>query len=73
VAALKLGLGDHIHCSVFREYPPNPPTVAQMEEDLGPAFRGVLPLVQSAVPDGYRVIMAHHCGYAGRKYTHLTF
>jgi hypothetical protein len=71
-AALKLGLGDHIHCSVFRKYPQNPPTVAQMQETLGPAFREVLPFVQSAVPDGYRVIMAHHCGYAGRKYTHLT-
>jgi len=70
-AVFKLGLGDHIHCSVFRRYPENPPTAAQMEEDLGPAFREVLPLVQSAVPD-YRVIMAHHCGYAGRKYTHLT-
>jgi anti-sigma factor (TIGR02949 family) len=71
-AALRLGLGDHIHCSVFRKYPQNPPTIAQMEEKLGTAFSGVLPLVQSAVPDGYRVIMAHHCGYAGRKYTHLT-
>ena len=71
-AVLKLGLGDHIHCSVFRKYSQNPPTIAQMEEKLGPAFGKVLPIVQSAVPDGYRVIMAHHCGYAGRKYTHFT-
>ena len=69
---LQLGLGDHIHCSVFRKYPQNPPTVAEMQEKLGPAFQGVLPLAQAAVPEGYRVIMAHHCGYAGRKYTHLT-
>jgi len=28
--------------------------------------------VKAAVPEGYRVIMAHQCGYAGRKFVHLT-
>jgi anti-sigma factor (TIGR02949 family) len=70
---LKVGLGDHIHCSVFRKYPQNPPTAEKMEADLGPAYKGLLPLVRAAVPDGYRVIMAHQCGYAGRKFIHLTF
>src|SRR6185295_2060414 len=28
---------------------------------------------RAALPDGYRVIMAHHCAYAGRKFIHLTF
>lgn len=71
-AVLKVGLGDHIHCSIFRKYPEHPPTVEQMAEKLGPAYEGLLPLVKSAVPDGYRVIMAHECTYAGRKFTHLT-
>jgi anti-sigma factor RsiW len=71
-AILRVGLRDHIHCSVFRKYPKNPPPVEQMEEKLGPSYRGLLPLVRAAVPDGYRVIMAHQCGYAGRKYIHLT-
>jgi hypothetical protein len=30
-------------------------------------------VVRAAVPDGYRMIMAHQCGYAGRKFVHLTF
>jgi hypothetical protein len=71
-AVLKVGLGDHIHCSVFRKYPQKPPTVAEMEEKLGPSYQGLLLLVKSAVPEGYQVIMAHQCGYAGRKFVHLT-
>ena len=71
-AVLKVGLGDHIHCSVFRKYPKDPPAVEKMETDLGPSYKGLLPVVRAAVPDGYRVIMAHQCSYAGRKFVHLT-
>jgi anti-sigma factor (TIGR02949 family) len=69
---LKIGLADHIHCSVFRKYSRTPPAAAQMERELGPSYKGLLRLVKAAVPDEYRVIMAHQCGYAGRKYIHLT-
>ena len=72
-AVLKVGLGDHIHCSIFRKYPQNPPPVEKMEADLGPVYKGLLPLVRAAVPEGYRAIMAHQCGYAGRRFVHLTF
>ena len=44
-----------------------------MEDDLGPTYSGLLPVVRAAVPQGYRVIMAHQCSYAGRKFIHLTF
>jgi anti-sigma factor (TIGR02949 family) len=69
---LKAGLGDHIHCAIFRKYPQNPPTVEHMAKDLGPAFEGLLPLVKSAVPGDYRVVMGHQCTYSGRKFIHLT-
>jgi putative zinc finger protein len=72
-AVLKVGLGDHVHCSVFRKYPKAPPPVEKMEAELGPSYKGLLPVVRAAVPDGYRVIMAHQCSYAGRKFIHLTF
>jgi anti-sigma factor (TIGR02949 family) len=72
-AVLKVGLGDHIHCSIFRKYPKESPPVEKMEGDLGPAYSGLLPVVRAAVPQGYRVIMAHQCSYAGRKFIHLTF
>lgn len=71
-AVLKVGLGDHIHCSIFRKYPQNPPSIEKMEAALGPLYKGLLPVVRAAAPEGYRVIMAHQCSYAGRKYIHLT-
>jgi len=72
-SVMKVGLRDHIHCSIFRKYPKDPPPVEKMEADLGASYKGLLPVVRAAVPDGYRVIMAHQCSYAGRKFIHLTF
>jgi len=71
-AILKVGLGDHIHCSIFRTYPKDPQPVEKMEAELGPAYVGLLPVVRAAVPEGYKVIMAHQCSFAGRKFVHLT-
>jgi anti-sigma factor (TIGR02949 family) len=71
-AVLKVGLGDHIHCAVFRKYPKTPPTVDVMEEKLGPEFKGLLPVVRASVPDGYRIVMAHQCTYGDRKFVHFT-
>jgi hypothetical protein len=72
VSIFKSGLGDHIHCAVFRKYPRNPPTVAEMEAELGPEYRGLLPLVKPAVPPGYCIVMAHQCTYGPRHFVHLT-
>jgi hypothetical protein len=72
-SVLKVGLGDHIHCSIFRKYPKDPPSLEKMEANLGESYKGLLPVVRQAVPDGYRVVLAHHCGYAGRKFIHLIF
>jgi hypothetical protein len=71
-AVLKVGLGDHIHCSVFRKYPKNPPSVEEMAEKLGPAYQDLAPLVKARVPEEYRIILAHQCGYQGRRFVHLT-
>jgi anti-sigma factor (TIGR02949 family) len=72
-SVMKLGLGDHVHCAVFRKYPKNPPPVEQMMKDLGPSFEGLLPVVRAAVPQDFRVVMAHECSFAGRNYVHFTF
>jgi anti-sigma factor (TIGR02949 family) len=72
-AILKVGLADHIHCAIFRKYPKDPQPVEKMEAELGPAYAGLLPVVRAAVPEGYKVIMAHQCSYDGRKFVHLTF
>ncbi len=71
-AVLKVGLGDHIHCSIFRKYPKNPPSVDEMAQKLGPAYQDLVPLVKARVPEDYRIILAHQCGYQGRRFVHLT-
>jgi anti-sigma factor RsiW len=68
----KPGLGDHIHCALFRKYPANPPSIQEMESKLGDDYKGLLPLVSKAVPEGYKVVLAHQCTYAGRQFIHLT-
>ena len=70
-AVLKAGLGDHIHCAVFRKYPKNPQPVEQMETELGPEYKGLLPVVRAALPEGHRIVMAHQCTYLGRKFVHF--
>src|SRR6516225_6621347 len=71
-AVLKVGLGDHIHCSIFRKYPKDPPSVEEMAQKLGPAYQDLVPLVKARVPEEYRIILAHQCGYQGRRVVHLT-
>jgi anti-sigma factor (TIGR02949 family) len=66
------GLCDHIHCAVFRKYPQYPPSLQEMESRLGDEYQGLLPLVGPAVPEGYKVVLAHQCTYAGRRFVHLT-
>jgi anti-sigma factor (TIGR02949 family) len=69
---LKVGLGDHLHCAVFRKKAASVPTVGEMEKELGPGYRGLLPAIRAAAPEGYTVVMAHHCGYLNRNFVHLT-
>ena len=71
-AVLKVGLGDHIHCSIFRKYPKDPPSVEEMAQRLGPAYQDLVPRVKARVPEEYRIILAHQCGYQGRRFVHLT-
>lgn len=69
---MRVGLGDHIHCSVFRKYPTNPPTTEQFLAKINPQYSGLIPIVRSEVPDTYRMMLAHECKYHGRKFIHLS-
>ena len=68
---MRVGLGDHVHCSVFRKFPKNPPTLESMAQKLGPEYEGLLPLVKEQAPGDLRIVMAHQCTYHGRKFVHL--
>lgn len=63
---MKVGLGDHIHCAVFRKYPKMPPAA-----ELGSKFADLLPIVQSHIPANYSIKLAHECHYLGRKFIHV--
>jgi hypothetical protein len=68
---MKVGLGDHVHCTVFRKFPKNPPALDEMTQKLGPEYEGLLPLVRDKVPADFKIVLAHRCGYHGRKFVHL--
>jgi hypothetical protein len=70
---LRVGLGDHIHCAVYRKYPEHPESLQKMIADLGPDFMPLLPVVRSKVPGNLQLVMAHRCSYKHRRFVHFTF
>jgi hypothetical protein len=69
---MRVGLGDHIHCAVFRKYPKNAPTADEFVKDMPMQYAGLIPIVRSQVPGTYRMTLAHQCVYEGRTFTHLS-
>ena len=70
---MRVGLGDHIHCSVFRKYPKDAPSAEQVIAAMTPEFRGLIPLVKEHVPSDCELMTAHQCRYHLRPFTHLAF
>ena len=71
-AIMRVGLGDHIHCAVFRKFPKDPPAISQLVSDMGPQYKDLVAVVNDRVPSGYRMMMAHHCQFNGRAFIHLS-
>ncbi|WP_321475740.1 hypothetical protein [uncultured Paludibaculum sp.] len=69
---MRVGLGDHIHCSVFRKFPANPPTVEELTHKLGPEYGGLIPIVHRHIPSDFKLMLAHQCRYHGRPFVHLS-
>lgn len=70
---MRAGLGNHIHCSVYRKYPANPPKIGELIADIGPRYAGLIPIVRKHVPERFQMTMAHRCGYREREFVHLSF
>ena len=68
---MRVGLGDHLHCAIFRKYPKRAEPIAEMKQALTPAYAGLLDAVQKKVPAGLLVIDAHKCVVEGREFVHL--
>jgi len=69
---MRVGLGDHIHCSVFRKYPKNAPTAEEFVKKMNADYAGLVPIVRRYVPDTYQMRLAHECRYHGRRFVHLS-
>ena len=69
---MRVGLGDHLHCAVFRKFPSKAPAVEEMETKLGPEFKDLIPAVRQFVPEDYKLVLGHACRYQGRKFIHLS-
>ena len=69
---MRVGLSDHIHCSVFRKFPKDAPKLEDLEAKLGTEYRPLIPVVRQHLPDDTRLMISRIFGYHGRKFTHLS-
>ncbi len=68
---MRVGLGDHIHCAVFRKYPKNPPSMEHFISDMGPQYSPIIPIVRDRVPGDLVLQQAHQCSYHSRPFVHM--
>ena len=68
---MRVGLGDHVHCAVFRKFPKDAPKVADLVKRMSAVQRPLVEIVQKHVPADYKLMIAHECRYHGRKFVHL--
>lgn len=69
VAALRVGLDDHVHCAVIRQR--NNP--ARNTDKLAPQYKPILAAARQHVPAGMQLAVAHECHFSGRTFIHMTF
>lgn len=68
---LGTGLSDHVHCSVYRKYPKEAPPLEKLHTSIGPEYKELVDLVRAQMPQGFRMFIAHECGYMDRKFIHI--
>lgn len=69
--AMRPGLDDHLHCSVYGRVPETLPPLAEAVKDLPPQFAEVLTVVQQKAPQSFQLYSAHQCTRHGRKFVHF--
>ncbi len=65
------GLGDHLHCARFRQFPAQAPAYEELLHEMGPELSALAPLVKARIPEEFEIVMAHRCAYQGRRFIHL--
>jgi hypothetical protein len=67
---LKIGLGDHIHCALHRDFSKGPWSAERISHEMG-EYLSLVPAVRERVPQDYTLMVAHRCNYQGRNFVHL--
>jgi len=68
---MSVGLKDHVHCTVYRKFPKVQPGLDELAAKLEPRFRPLATLVSQKVGGDFKVVLAHECGYQGRRFIHI--
>jgi hypothetical protein len=68
---LGAGLSDHVHCSVYRKYPKEAPSLEKLHSQIGPEYKDLVDVVRAQMPAGFRIFIAHECGYMDREFIHV--
>jgi anti-sigma factor (TIGR02949 family) len=68
---MRPALADHVHCSVFRKYPKQPPSVQTLNQKIGPEYKDLVNAISNEVPADFKVYIAHQCRYDERPFIHV--
>src|SRR5262249_44653520 len=70
VSVLNVGLGNHLHCAIDRDFANKHFSEEEMSVKLGD-FIGLVALLKAKVPAGFDVVVGHLCKFNGREFIHL--
>lgn len=68
---LTVGLNDHVHCTIEKNFAHKTFSNEQMAGLLGPDYAGLVPVIREKIGAGYEVAIGHRCKYKGREYIHF--
>jgi hypothetical protein len=71
--AFNLGLDDHINCALSRNFSSGTLSFEQISRSIGPYYAGLAPLVKDQIPQNYKLMAGHQCGFQGRNFVHLIY
>jgi hypothetical protein len=68
---LNIGLTNHLHCAVDRQFADKHFTDEEMTTKLGAEFIGLVSLMKEKVQGNYEIVVGHRCHLKQREYVHL--
>ncbi len=68
---LTVGLNDHVHCVIEKDFAHKKLSDEQMAGLLGPDYAGLVPVIREKIGAGYEIAIGHRCKYQGREFIHF--